>query len=135
MCESGMRCNIYFVDGLPDDVEDSDSAGFGAFRVVQGYLGGYGVRGDGEKTVGAIGRQGRDREQGVGCGGAAGLLPKGKGQADVVDASAVVALANGGVFLIDPFQSVTTGGEETGMALPAAVAAPVASFATIDIEV
>ena len=98
-----MRCNIYFVDGLPDDVEDSDSAGFGAFRVVQVGLGGYRVRGDGEKAVGAIGRKGRDREQGVGCGCAAGLLPQGKGQADVVDASAVVALANGGVFLIDPF--------------------------------
>ena len=83
----------------------------------------------------SIGRKGRDKEQGVGCGCAAGLMPQGKGQADVVDAGAVVALANGGVFLIDPFQSVTTGGEETGMALPAAVAAPVAPFATIDIEV
>ena len=130
-----MRCNIYFVDGSPDVVKDSDCAGFGAFSVVQVGVGGYGVWEDGEKIVEADGWLGRDREQGVGCGGAAGLLPKGKGQADVVNAGAVVALAYGGVFLIDPFQSVLTGCDEPGMALPAAVATPVAPFATVDIEV
>lgn len=103
LCGGGVRRKIYFVYGDSQVVVEGDGAAFGAGGKAKCHSAGGGVGEEGERPLDVGNGAWRHGKGGVGPRGAIGLRPQGKGEAEVVDAGAVVVLAAGIVLLVNPF--------------------------------